>query len=132
MAPVRTVIPGRRSTTPTVPQSSPAVPWRDDRSPSGRWRNRVSTGDGRRRSLPCHLDREPILPIRPGPRTSDATATRAAEKGVGKDVDRERELRLGGTCATWRTCRNPSAPTRTADPAGGNGSHHALLRPPTS
>ena len=49
-----TVIPGRRGTTPTVPrvggtgmaapvsrpggstqQSSPAVPWRDDRSPSG-------------------------------------------------------------------------------------------------
>ena len=54
MAPVGTVIPGRRSTAPTVPrvgrtgmaapvgrpggstrQSSPAVPWRDDRSPSG-------------------------------------------------------------------------------------------------
>ena len=54
MAPVGTVIPGRRSTTPTVPrvggtgmaapvghpgrstqQSSPAVPWRDDRGPSG-------------------------------------------------------------------------------------------------
>ena len=54
MAPVGTVIPGRRSTTPTAPQvgrtgmaapvgrlgrstrqSSPAVPWRDDPSPSG-------------------------------------------------------------------------------------------------
>ena len=33
-------------------------------------------------------------------------------KGVGKDVDREWE---------W-----------AADPAGGNGSHHALLRPPTA
>ena len=69
---------------------------------------------------------------RPGPRTSDATATRAAEKGVGKDVDRERELRSGGTRATWRTCRNPGAPTRAVDPAGDNGSHHALLRPPTA
>ena len=54
MAPVGTAIPGRRGTTPTVPrvggtemaapvsrpggstlQSSPAVPWRDDCSPSG-------------------------------------------------------------------------------------------------
>ena len=52
MAPVGTAIPGRRGTTLTVPrvggqagpvscpggstrQSSPAVPWRDDRSPSG-------------------------------------------------------------------------------------------------
>ena len=54
MAPVGTVIPGRRGATPTVPrvggtgmeapvsrpggsmrQSSPAVPWRDDRSSSG-------------------------------------------------------------------------------------------------
>ena len=54
MAPVGTVILGRRGTAPTVPrvgrtgmaapvglsggstgQSSPAVPWRDDRSPSG-------------------------------------------------------------------------------------------------
>ena len=54
MAPVATVIPGRRSTTLMVPrvgrtgmaapvgrpggstqQSSPAVPWGDDRSPSG-------------------------------------------------------------------------------------------------
>ena len=53
MAPVGTVIPGRRSTAPTVPrvggtgmaapvgrpggstpQSSPAVPWKDDQSPS--------------------------------------------------------------------------------------------------
>ena len=47
-------------------------------------------------------------------------ATRAAEKGVGKDVDRERELRSGGTRETWRTCRNPGAPTRAVDPAGGN------------
>ena len=51
-------------------------------------------------------------------------------KRVGKDVDREWELRSGGTRATWRTCRNPGAPTRAA--AGGNGSHHALLRPPTA
>ena len=36
-------------------------------------------------------------------------------KGVGMDVDREWELRLGGTLATWRTCRNPGAPTRAAD-----------------
>ena len=54
MAPVGTVVPGRRGATPTVPrvggtgmeapagrpggstrQSSPAVPWRDDRSSSG-------------------------------------------------------------------------------------------------
>ena len=54
MAPVGTVIPGRQGTSPTVPrvgrtgmaaqvgrsggstrQSPPAVPWRDDRSPSG-------------------------------------------------------------------------------------------------
>ena len=53
-------------------------------------------------------------------------------KGVGKDVDREWELRSGGTRAAWRTCRNPGAPTRAADPAGGNGSHYALLRPPTA
>ena len=53
-------------------------------------------------------------------------------KGVGKDVDREWELRSGGTRAMWRMCRNPVAPTRVADPAGGNGSHHALLRPPTA
>ena len=54
MAPVGTVIPGRRSTAPTIPRAggtgmaapvghpggsaqepSPAVPWRGDRSPSG-------------------------------------------------------------------------------------------------
>ena len=64
--------------------------------------------------------------------TARTLACRALEKGVGKDVDREWELRSGGTRATWRTCRNPGAPTRSADPAGGNGSHHALLRPPTA
>ena len=31
-------------------------------------------------------------------------------KGVGTDVDREWELRLGCTRATWRSCRNPGAP----------------------
>ena len=67
MAPVGTVIPGRRSTAPTVPQvggtamaapvgrpsgstrqSSPAVPWRDDRSPSG---HGTHPGAGRTRFL---------------------------------------------------------------------------------
>ena len=53
-------------------------------------------------------------------------------KGVGKDVDREWEVRSGGTRATWRTCWNPGAPTRVADAAGGKGSHYALLCPPTA
>ena len=72
MAPVGTVVPGRRGATPTVPrvggtgmeapvsrpggstrQSSPAVPWGDDRS---------TAGDGCPRTLPRHLGREPILP----------------------------------------------------------------------
>ena len=65
MAPVGTVIPGRRSTTPTVPrvgrtgmaapvgrpggstrQSSPAVPWRDDWSPSGHGTHPGAGGTG--------------------------------------------------------------------------------------
>ena len=65
MAPVGTVIPGRRSTAPTVPrvggagmvapvgrpggsarQSSPAVPWRDDRSPSGHGTHPGAGGTG--------------------------------------------------------------------------------------
>ena len=51
---------------------------------------------------------------RPGPRTSDATATRATEKGV----DGEREFRSGGGALARRGER------------AGNGSHHALLRSP--
>ena len=63
MAPVGTVIPGRRSTAPTVPrvggtvprvdrpggsaqQPSPAVPWRGDRSPSGRGTHPGAGGTG--------------------------------------------------------------------------------------
>ena len=65
MAPVGTVIPGRRSTAPTVPrvggtgkaaqvgcpggstrQSSPAVPWRDDQSPSGHGTHPGAGGTG--------------------------------------------------------------------------------------
>ena len=65
MAPVGTVIPGRRSTTPTVPRvgrtgmaapvgrpggstrlSSPAVPWRDDWSPSGHGTHPGAGGTG--------------------------------------------------------------------------------------
>ena len=72
---------------------------------------------------------------RPDPMTSGATANRAAqqeEKGAGTDVDGEWEFRPGGTRATWRTYRNPGVPTRATDPGGGNGSHHAPLRPPTA
>ena len=54
------------------------------------------------------------------------------QKGVGQGIDGEREFRSRGTRATWRTCRNPGVPTRASDPAGGNGSHHAPLPPPTA
>ena len=65
MAPVGTFIPGRRSAALTVPrvggtgmatpvgrlggstrQSSPAVPWRDDRSPSGHGTHHGAGGTG--------------------------------------------------------------------------------------
>ena len=65
MALVGTVIPGRKSTAPTVPrvgrtgmaapvgrpggstrQSSPAVPWKDDRSPSGHGTHPGAGGTG--------------------------------------------------------------------------------------
>ena len=65
MALVGMVIPGRRSATPTVPrvggtrmaapvgrpggstrQSSPAVPWRDDQSPSGHGAHPGAGGTG--------------------------------------------------------------------------------------
>ena len=39
---------------------------------------------------------------------------------------------LGGHSRDVENIPEPRRPTRAVDPAGGNGSHHALLRPPTA
>ena len=82
-------------------------------TPKHRWGPDGALGDGRGWALSHHLDGAPI-----------------------QGIDGEREFRLGGTPATWRTCRNPGFPTsreaskarRKHQSVGADGSYHSMRK----